>query len=85
MSDENAKTHLQPSQDSIDASLESLLGEVAGEYFDRMTGGERPEIEDYVERYPEIAEQIRSAFPALQIVGDSRAGSELPRGTSVRD
>jgi len=79
MSDESAQTHLRPSQPSTDASLESLLGEVAGEYFDRLTGGERPEIEDYVERYPEIAEQIRAAFPALQVVGDSRAGSELPR------
>ena len=79
MIDKTVRASVKPSQRRADGSLESLLGEVAGDYFDQMTNGQRPEIEDYAERYPEIAEQIRCAFPALQVVGDSRAGSEGQR------
>ena len=75
MIDTTTRANVTPSQRRADDSLESLLGEVAGDYFDQMTNGQRPEIEDYAERYPEIAEQIRLAFPALQVVGDSRAGT----------
>ena len=75
MIDKIAATNATPSPTPTESSLESLLGEVAGEFFDRMANGERPEIDEYVNRYPELADQIRGAFPALQVVGDSRTES----------
>ena len=67
MTEKTVQENIQPSRRPTTESLETLLGEVAGEYFDRMTSGERPEIEEYVARYPEIAEQIRAAIESLGI------------------
>ncbi|UCG17049.1 MAG: serine/threonine protein kinase, partial [Phycisphaerales bacterium] len=50
------------------ASVESLLGQVAGEFTERLNRGEEPDIEEYARQYPEIAEIIRQMFPALQMV-----------------
>ena len=75
MIDKTIASSALPDQQSVEESFDSLLGDVAGEFFERMTNGERPDIEEYVARYPQLAEQIRSAFPALQLVGDSRAES----------
>ena len=33
--------------------------------------GESPRVGEYAEKYPEIAEQIRLTFPALELVGES--------------
>ncbi|MDP6558407.1 MAG: serine/threonine-protein kinase, partial [Pirellulaceae bacterium] len=52
-------------------SVEHLLGEVANEFFQRLAKGESPDAEEYARRHPEIAEQIRLAFPALELVGES--------------
>ena len=75
MIDDTGPISAQRDPAEIAEALDALLGEVAGEFFERMTNGERPDIEQYVTRYPQLAEQIRSAFPALQLVGDSRAES----------
>ena len=37
-----------------------LLGEVAEDYFQRISQGDQPSIEEYAARYPEIADLIRS-------------------------
>ncbi|TWT91972.1 WD40 repeat domain-containing serine/threonine protein kinase [Stieleria varia] len=79
MNDKITRKNVLPSERLTDDSLDTLLGEVAGEFFDRMTNGECPQVEDYVARYPEIAGQILATFPALQIVGDSRAESNGKR------
>lgn len=71
--------------DSSDSSVETLLGQVAGEYFEQMTGGEAPDIEDFARRYPEIAEQIRCAFPALQAVGQTRQEEPSQPGPLAHD
>ena len=42
-----------------DLSVESLLGQAANEYSERLACGESPEIAEYAERYPQIAELIR--------------------------
>ncbi len=59
---------------AVDDNLEMLTWQVANEFFDRLARGESPTIEEYQERYPEIADLIRHAFPALQYVSDSMSG-----------
>lgn len=49
--------------------LESLVGQVADEYTDRVNRGERVEIEEYAERYPLIAAVLRQMLPSLGLVG----------------
>jgi serine/threonine protein kinase/Flp pilus assembly protein TadD len=47
------------------ASAEALLGGLVDEYLDRLARGERPEVEDYARRYPQLATVLRRMLPAL--------------------
>ena len=48
-----------------------MLGQVAVEYFDRCAAGEQVSIEELATRYPDIADDIRRTFPAMEIVGQT--------------
>ena len=37
----------------------------ADEFLDRKRRGDRPTLQDSLERYPDLAEEIRDLFPAL--------------------
>ncbi len=54
--------------------------ELAEEFAERFRRGERPSIEDYVDRFPEMANEIREMFPALVEV--ERAEVDLRGETS---
>src|SRR5438034_9260596 len=56
-------------------SVESLVGQIAGEFTARLNRGERPDIEEYAGRYPEIADLLRQALPALQAIDFLAPGS----------
>jgi hypothetical protein len=42
-----------------------LLNKLADEFAVRQRNGERPRIEEYCDRHPDMADAIRSLFPAL--------------------
>src|SRR5262249_6675070 len=42
-----------------------LLARLADEFAQRYRRGERPSLAEYVERYPDLADDIRELFPAL--------------------
>ena len=54
-----------------------LLDQLAEEFAERFRRGERPSLEEYTDRYPELADDIRELFPALvkveQVEGDRQA------------
>jgi serine/threonine protein kinase len=50
------------------ASLEALVGQVADEFTQRLNRGERPSVEEYVAKHPEIAEELRHVLPALGLL-----------------
>jgi WD40 repeat protein/serine/threonine protein kinase len=54
--------------DVIDASLESLVADVADEFTERLSRGERPDIEAIARRYPEHATVLRQILVSLQMV-----------------
>jgi len=54
--------------DLQNASVESLMPQVADEFIERLNRGGQPDIEDYARRYPQIATFIRQMFPALQLM-----------------
>ena len=43
---------------------------LAEEFLDRKRRGERPTLQDYLDRHPELAGEIRDLFPALLMVED---------------
>ncbi len=50
------------SPDSLDYGR---FDELAEEFAERYRRGERPLLEEYIDRYPKLADQIREIFPAL--------------------
>jgi serine/threonine protein kinase len=44
--------------------------ELAEEFLDRKRRGEHPTLREYVERHPELADEIRDVFPALLMMED---------------
>ena len=43
----------------------ALFDELAEEFAERYRRGERPSLQEYVERCPEMGDEIRELFPAL--------------------
>ena len=57
---------------------------LAEEFLDRKRRGEHPTLQEYLERHPELAEEIRDLFPALLMMedlGESTGGATGSRAT----
>src|SRR5579875_2564632 len=50
---------------SADSSRDALLEQLAEEFVERHRRGERPALSEYVNRHPDLAEEVRDLFPAL--------------------
>ena len=54
------------------------VNEIAQEFLERHRRGERPEVTEYTDKFPELAETIREAFPAMLLMeglgADDRPG-----------
>jgi hypothetical protein len=44
---------------------------VASDFFERVARGEQPSINDYCERYAQIADLIRETFAAVSFIEES--------------
>ncbi len=64
----------------------SLLDQLAEEFADRFRRGERPTLDEYIDRCPELADDIRGLFPAMvkmeQVEGVRQAEEEKQPGDS---
>ncbi len=62
---------------------DSLLGQLAAEFTQRVRKGRRPDIDEYAGRYPELANRIRELFPTLLFLeGMAKTGDSPATGTS---
>jgi serine/threonine protein kinase/WD40 repeat protein len=69
-----------PSSSSDRNPVEAL----AEEFLDRQRRGERPTLDEYSQRYPELAEEIRDLFPVLLRMEDFGAeSSEAATGGTI--
>lgn len=57
---------------AVDESLESLVGRVVDEFLERQSEGRRPEIQEYLDRYPHAADLLRNVLASLQLIEDSQ-------------
>jgi WD40 repeat protein/serine/threonine protein kinase/tetratricopeptide (TPR) repeat protein len=53
----------------------NAVGKLADEFLARHRRGERPDISEYTERYPALADEIRDLFPALLMMEDLKPGT----------
>jgi serine/threonine protein kinase/Flp pilus assembly protein TadD len=51
-----------------DLSADALVAEATDEFMERLGRGERPEVEAYARRYPQVADVLRRVLPALQLL-----------------
>src|SRR5262249_28974077 len=58
---------------------------LAEDFLERTRRGERPTLQDYLERHPELAEQIRDLFPALLMMEDLGESSGGTTGSRAAD
>src|SRR5262249_5228331 len=56
-------------------ALESLVGQVADEFLRRQRAGERPDVAEYVGRYPEAADLLRTVLASLRWLNFSQPGA----------
>jgi serine/threonine protein kinase/WD40 repeat protein/Tfp pilus assembly protein PilF len=63
---------------NVSHSQMDVIGKVAEAFLDRYRRGERPSLTEYIDKYPELAEQIRDLFPAL-VVLEELGSVEGPR------
>jgi serine/threonine protein kinase/Tfp pilus assembly protein PilF len=49
-----------------DDALESLVAQAADEFLERLHCGEKPDVDEYVRRYPRLAGVLPQVLPALQ-------------------
>src|SRR6516165_6003997 len=68
----------RPNPDPID------LGQLAEEWRERFRKGEHPDVREYAEKYPELADEIRDLFEAIALMeelkpeaGDRSSSSSL--------
>src|SRR5580700_2865889 len=58
---------------------------LAEEFLERKRRGEQPTLREYVERYPELADDIRDLFPALLMMEDLGESSGGTTGSLAAD
>jgi hypothetical protein len=58
---------------SSSSSERNPVEELADEFLRRQRGGERPTLEEYCRRHPELADEIREVFPVLIRMEDLRS------------
>src|SRR4051812_39255722 len=64
-----------PVSASLSGSERNPVEALAEEFLDRQRRGERPTLEDYCRRHPELADDIRDLFPILIRMEDLGADS----------
>jgi eukaryotic-like serine/threonine-protein kinase len=62
------------SEAKVEDALESLVGQVADEFLRRQRDGERPQVEEYVARYPQAADVLRPVLASLELLDLSQPG-----------
>src|ERR1051326_8911513 len=64
-----------------------LLTQLADEEATRYRAGERPALQEYLDRYPHLAEEIRALFPAMveieQVKEDHHQAATPPAAPSA--
>src|SRR6516162_3851197 len=55
-----------------------LFNELAHEFAERYRRGERPPLDEYTQRYPELADEIRELFPTLVMMERLGSGAAEP-------
>ncbi|MCL4204332.1 MAG: protein kinase [Pirellulaceae bacterium] len=77
---------VRPSHETRLPATERLdIEQVAEEYLERRRHGEKPSVDEYARRYPELADEIRELFPTLAMLEDCASAGGKPTGSPPGD
>src|SRR5262249_43864266 len=60
-----------------------LLNQLADEFAARQRNGERPHLDEYCQRHPSLAADIRSLFPAMAELEQVKADAGIDSGSTI--
>mgnify|MGYP002525869793 FL=1 len=66
-------------------AAETLVAAVADEFSERLERGEKPDVQEYVTRYPGLADVFREVLPAIQLMQLPGSGMLSGSGASEVD
>jgi serine/threonine protein kinase len=70
---------MNPTSNQADDAQQVRVGQIADEFTDRLRRGERPDVEEYVQRHPELAVELRGVLGLLLALGQpAHAGPVTP-------
>lgn len=61
----------QQSENSFGPNSLDPIVDLANEYLERYRAGESPQLDEYMHRYPDLAEQIEEVFPMMLLMEDN--------------
>jgi serine/threonine protein kinase len=74
---------------SATTSITSEIARVADEYLDELARGHAPDLDDYAQRYPQVASVLPQVLPALkmmhEVAGDQRSAALEGTGLELLD
>src|SRR5262245_5574516 len=68
---------------STSGSRSGLVLELAEEFLERYRQGQRPALKEYIDRHPELADEIREVFPAMAMMEKIALADESMIGDST--
>jgi hypothetical protein len=68
---------------SASNSDREAVEKLAEEFAERYRRGERPSLTEYVEKYPDLGEEIRALFPALVLMERFGSVAGAPSGPDI--
>jgi Protein kinase domain len=68
---------------STSGSRSGIVLELAEEFLERYRKGQRPPLKEYIDRHPELAEEIREVFPAMAMMEKIALADESMAGDST--
>jgi formylglycine-generating enzyme required for sulfatase activity/serine/threonine protein kinase len=60
------------------ASAGDLFGQIADEFVEAFRQGQHPSVEEFAQRYPEHADEIRDMLPALMLMEQAKTADDSP-------
>ena len=67
-----------------DLSSADPLGAIADEFVEAFRQGKRPSVEEFAQRYPEHADEIRDLLPALALMEKAKSADDPRQGRPAR-
>jgi len=67
----------EPTPASETQGRDELLAELADDFLRRHRAGERPSVDEYAQKHPELADRIRELFPTVLFMEHSNIGAAM--------